>query len=150
VSEAFDTVVAFLQGDGWPVAVRTDGGEIVATKFEGAAGIWICEGRVDAHQRFVFYSVAPALVPESRRAAVAEYLTRVNAGLVVGNFELDLDGGAVRMKTSLDFEGEPLSPTLIRNLVYANVRAMDHYAPGLVAVSDGHEPADAIARLDSG
>ncbi len=148
MSDALDTIVAYLQADGWPVAVRTDVGEIVATKYEGRAGIWICEGRVDAHQRFAFYSVAPITVPEDRRAAVAEYLTRVNAGLVVGNFELNLETGDARMKTSLDFEGETLSPGLVRNLVYANVRAMDHYAPGLVAVSEeGVEPAEAIARL---
>ena len=142
-----EAVVGFLESDGWPVAVR---GDVVATKFEGRAGIWICEGRIDAHERFAFYSVAPEPVPEERRLAVAEYLTRVNAGLVVGNFELDLGRGIVRMKTSLDFEGEPLSTTLVRNLVYANVRAMDHYAPGLVAVAAGEaQPDEAIARVEA-
>ena len=150
MSDALDTIVGFLQTDGWPVAVRTDVGEIVATKFEGASGLWICEGRLDAHERFAFYSVSPDLVPEPRRSAVAEFITRVNAGLVVGNFELEFATGTVRMKTSLDFEGEPLSAMLVRNLVYANVRAMGHYAPGLVAVSAGEEPAVAIGRLESG
>jgi len=137
VSEAFDTVVGFLRADGWPVALSPDGDERVATKFQGAAGIWICEGRVDPHERVIFYSVAPEPVPETRRAAVSEYLTRAKAGLAVGNFELDLDDGQLRFKTSLDFEGEPLSATLVRNLIYANVRAMDHFAPGLAAAMEG-------------
>jgi hypothetical protein len=80
VSELLDTVVGFLQADGWPVAVRTDTGEIVATKYEGRSGIWICEGRVDAHERFVFYSVCPVVVPEPRWSAVAEFVARANAG----------------------------------------------------------------------
>jgi len=150
VSEALNTIVGFLHQDGWPVAVRTDIGEVVATKYEGRAGIWICEGKVDDHQRFAFYSVSPVAVPPERRAAVADYITRANAGLVVGNLELDFDTGVVRVKTSVDFEGERLSAGLIRNLVYTNVRTMDNYAPGLLAVINGDaEPEQAIAAAES-
>jgi hypothetical protein len=148
MSELLDTVVEFLHSDGWPVAVRTDIGEVVATKYEGRSGIWICEGRIDAYERFVFYSVSPVAVPEPRRSAVAEYAARVNFGLVVGSLELDLEDGTVRMKTSIDVEGDRLSPALVRNLIYANVRTLDVYAPGLLLVIQADaSPAEALAQV---
>jgi hypothetical protein len=149
VSAAFDAVVAWLEGDGWPTATRVDDlGEHVATSYKSEAGLWACRGHVDVHERFAFYSLSPLTVPEPRRAAVADYLTRANWGLVVGNFELDLGDGEVRLKTSIDFEGGELTPPLIRNLILANVRVMDLYLPGLAATVEGGGGDDAAALIE--
>jgi hypothetical protein len=68
---------------------------------------------------------------------VADFLTRANYGLIVGNFEMDLNDGEVRYKTSIDVEGDELTPALLRNLAYTNVKTMDRYLPGLMSVMYG-------------
>ncbi|MBC7340390.1 MAG: YbjN domain-containing protein [Firmicutes bacterium] len=97
----------------------------------------------------MFYSVCPVNVPEGKRLAVAEYLTRANYGLVIGNFEMDFRDGEVRYKTSIDVEGAEIAPALVRNLVYANVITMDRYLPGLLGVIYGNlTPEQAIAQVE--
>jgi hypothetical protein len=49
---------------------------------------------------------------------VAEFLTRANSGMVIGNFELDFADGEIRYKTSIDVEGDKLSYAIIKRLVY--------------------------------
>ena len=102
----------------------------------------------DEDERIVFISAFPAVIDEDRRAAVGEYCHRANFGLAIGNFELDHDGGEVRFRTSLDVEGATPSEALVRNLVVANVLTMDRYVPGLLAVLDGTEPADAVEDVE--
>ena len=48
----------------------------------------------------LFLTYLPMKVEEDKRAAVAEYLTRANYGLHVGNFEMDMTDGEVRYKTT--------------------------------------------------
>lgn len=80
---------------------------------------------------------------------MAEYLTRANYGLVLGNFEMDFRDGEVRYKTSIDVEGAEIVPGLIRNLVYANVITMDRYLPGLLSVIYGNlTPHEAITQVE--
>ena len=81
---------------------------------------------------------------------MAEFLTRANYGLIVGNFELDFDDGEVRYKTSLDVEDAELLPALLAHIVYANVTNMDRYLPGIVAVlASSQTPAEAVAQIDA-
>ena len=62
--------------------------------------------------------------------AIAELLTRANYGIRIGNFERDYSDGEIRDKSSLDFECQSLTPTLIRNSIYPAVQTMDYYLPG--------------------
>lgn len=47
------------------------------------------------------YHILPFKAEESQRAAVAEYITRANYNLNVGNFEMDFSDGELRYKTTL-------------------------------------------------
>jgi hypothetical protein len=104
--------------------------------------------RVDLEQ-LIIYAVAPVKVPEETRVAVAEYITRANYGLRIGNVEMDFSDGEVRYKSSLDFEGETLTPQLIKMAIYPAVQTMDHYVPGLMAVIyGGKSPEEAVAEVE--
>lgn len=97
-------------------------------------------------ERLCFLSSYPGLVPAPRRLEAAEYLTRVNFGVLVGNFELDFESGLVRFKTSADVEGLEPSPTFLRNLVDANLNTASKYYPGLMKVLYANmSPSDAVA-----
>ena len=82
-------------------------------------------------------------------AAVSEFITRANFGMIIGNFELDLSDGEVRYKTSVDLEGVDIQSNMLRNLLYANVLTMDKYFTGLMRVIYGGITAqEAIQEIE--
>ena len=144
-----ETFAQFLINEGWPCEQLGDQ-LILRTGFQGNNGQWTCFAHCrPEYSQCLFYSVAPVRAPEVLRPAVAEYLTRANWGLIIGNFELDLEDGEVRYKTSIQLEGIDLSDQLLRPLVYGNVEVVDKYLPGLEAViSLTKTPSSAIAAIE--
>lgn len=147
--EAFDTLRQFLEEDEWHPQ-RVEERYIYRMGFSGKNGTTSCYAQIRPDlDQFLFYVVAPVKAPESARPAVAEFITRANYGLRIGNFEMDYRDGEVRYKSSLDFEGIALSPPLIKHAAYPAVQTMDRYLPGLMAVIYGDKPADqAIAEIE--
>ncbi len=146
---AFTTLHQFLEEDGW-FPQQLDDKYIYRMGFSGHNGQTVCYAqiRVDLEQ-FLFYIIAPVKAPEEMCLTVAEFITRANYGLRIGNFEMDFSDGEVRYKSSLDFEGEILTPKLIKMAIYPAVQTMDRYLPGLMSVIDGGQtPAEAIAEIE--
>ena len=140
---------AFFEDDDWHVTPM-DSMPVLSMGFTGKSGKWMCfaQAREDQNQ-FVFYSVCPMNVPDDKLSTVAEFITRANYGMIIGNFEMDYADGEVRYKTSIDVEGDNLSNALIKQMVYANVIVMDRYLPGLMRVIfGGVEPAHIIATIE--
>lgn len=99
----------------------------------------------DAEQ-LLFYGVAKTNVPPALRSAAAEFLTRANYGMVVGNFELDFSDGEVRYKTYVEAapDSGPVSHVQLKSALFHNVRMLDKYLPGLRKLLDeGVSPLDA-------
>jgi len=145
----FDTMVQFFTEDDWKFH-QLEGKPILSMAFKGDSGSWMCYAQArEEQQQFVFYSVMESNVPADRRQAVAEFLTRANYGLTLGNFEMDFTDGEVRYKTSVDVEGGELTKQMVKTLVYVNVLMMDKYLPGIMSVIyAGTSPADAVARIE--
>ncbi len=100
-------------------------------------------------QQVALYGVLPFAVGPERRADALELITRINYGQVIGNFEMDLDDGELRFKTSLDFDGAELTLELLRQLFAANVAVMSHYLPAILAVVlRSRDAQSALAALD--
>lgn len=148
--QAFETLRAFLEEDGWYPQQIGDR-NVYRVFFSGNNGDLRCYAKIDVKlQIFIFYAFAPIKVPEEMRPIVAEYVTRANYGLRIGNFELDYRDGEVRYKSSLDFEGDTLTPSLIRNATYAAVQTMDNYLDGLMHVTFGTKiPEQAIKDIEN-
>lgn len=147
---AFATLGEWLEQDGWfpqPLEERT----IYRTLFTGKNGDLRCYAQIIFElEQFVFYAVATTRVPEEVRPAVAEFITRANYGMRIGNFEMDYSDGEVRYKSSLDFEGEALTPALIHNAIYPAVMTLDRYLPGLMSVMfGGRTPYEAIQEIEA-
>lgn len=146
----FDTLIKFFADENW-AATRLADETILQMAFQGHSHQWMCfaQAREDSAQA-VFYSVAPVIVPGDKRLAVAEYISRANYGLIIGNFEMDFEDGELRYKTSIDLEGLEPTPALFAPLVYANVATMDRYLPGVMSILYGSaSPAEAIDRVES-
>jgi hypothetical protein len=147
--QAYNTLGQFLDEDGW-FPRRMEGKHSFSMSFNGKAGDMRCYAavRVDIEE-FLFYAVAPIKIPDAVRPAVAEYLTRANYGLRIGNFEMDYSDGEVRYKSSLNFEGQELSSEYIRNTIFPAVHTMDRYLPGILRVSfGGATPLEAIEEVE--
>lgn len=142
-------MAAFFNQDDWDY-VSLEEGATLEMAFIGDNGRWSCSAQArDEEQQFLFYSICPLTIPAEKRSAIAELLTKANSGLILGNFELDYSDGEVCYKTSIDVEGDRLTPTLIESLVYTNVTMMDQYLPGIIAVLNGTSPDDAIAQVEA-
>jgi hypothetical protein len=149
MGEMFDVINKFFTDNEW-YFMRLDDRPVLQMGFQGKNGKWTCYASVDEEQRiFFFYSVCPIVIPEENRPAVAEFTTRANYGMKIGNFELDYNDGEVRYKTSVDVDNVPFVPQLISNMVYANVWTMDRYLPGILSVVYGNTlPQEAIAKVE--
>lgn len=139
----------YFRRDDWNVQLMEDR-PVLRMGFGGRSDHWNCVAIVyEDREQFVFYSVCRGNVSEDRRNAVAEYLTRANYGLTLGNFEMDYEDGEVRYKTSIDFQDSQLTFEQFRTLVYSNVLTMDRYLGGLRAVMyEMADPAQAIAEAE--
>ena len=151
MGQLFEAVVDYLTEDDWKFNVVKDDTALMLS-FRGEAGSWQCFATVDEEKQwFTFYSILPSNVPEEKRVEIAEFITRANYGLVIGNFEMDYGDGEVRYKTSVDVEGGELTPKMIENLMRANLMTMDRYFPGVMGVLYGdRDPAEAIAETEEG
>lgn len=149
VVRAFQAIEAFLKDDGWnPVVDEANLAFHLA--YLGSHGRLEISLRLDPDsEHFMVRVQAPVAVPERARAAAAEFLTRANYGLQVGNFELDLRDGEVRFKTGYIFEDIGITPRAVHNHLYAALNAMERYLLGLLAVSTGAKnPAQAIRDIE--
>ncbi len=130
----FNAMIEFFDEDEWQYQWEV-GLSILSMGFSGMNGKWMCYAQArEAQRQFVFYSVLPVNVPANKRADVAEFITRANYGMIIGNWEMDYTDGEVRYKTSMDVEGIDISAPMIRQLVYANLVVTDRYLTGIMRV----------------
>ncbi|MBD2504560.1 type III secretion system chaperone family protein [Anabaena azotica] len=149
-ASVFAQISQFFQQEDWQYE-QISQKSILRLAFQGRNGKWDCFAKArEEQQQFIFYSICPVNAPQDKRLAVAEFITRANCGMMIGNFELDFNDGEISYKTSIDVEGDRLSNALIQRLVYANVTMMDEYLPGILSVIYGNvSPEDAIAQIET-
>ena len=146
-----DIALRFFEEERWQADFLGDESTLAAA-YLGDSGEYRCVLHVrDRAEQILFYAHFPVLIPPERRSAVGEYITRANQGMYLGNFELDMEDGEVRYKTSADVEGVDITPLFVRNLVYPCLSTMDRYAPGIQkVVTDQASPAEAIRDVEEG
>jgi hypothetical protein len=87
----------------------------------------------------LIYVVSMMKVPELRRRQMAEYITRANYNLKLGNFELDFKDGELRYKCTLLYDSTfPQSDAIVGKNFMAAVNTMERYLAGAMAVSFGN------------
>jgi hypothetical protein len=144
-------LAAFFQRRNWMIKIDYDDPGIHTT-YSGNNGQFNCFAKLRLEQsQLVFYSIFPIRTPLEKRKSMAEFITRANFGMVIGNFELDFSDGEVRYKSSVDFEEIGLPDKMLENLIHANILTMDRYLSGLYAIiySD-RDPAEVINEIETG
>lgn len=145
----FSTVVEFLQENNLSFQQIKEN-ECLVLGVEVKNGRFTCHVIVrEEKKQMAFYSICPINTPESKRQSIAEFITKANYGMIIGNFELDFKDGEIRYKTSIDVEGDRLTPALIKQLVFSNIAMMDQYLPGIMSVIYGNaSPDEAISQVE--
>lgn len=117
-----DCTRAYLEASGCRCRREEEGGSLYTFAARGEHGVY----------PVLVYARAPFLiciasfrqtVPDARRLEAAEYLHRINYGLLLGNFEMDYDEGEVRFRTSLMAEGSLTHEVLDRYIQMARGQA---------------------------
>ena len=83
---------------------------------------------------------------EDVRAQVAEFITRANYGLNLGNFEMDFSDGELRYKCSVDCENQLPGYDVIDNMVTIPPLMFQRYGDDLLAVMFGFSEAKAAVE----
>ncbi|MEX1367587.1 MAG: YbjN domain-containing protein [Nannocystaceae bacterium] len=131
----------YFEAEGWD-GQEPDEGVLVFRFEDDLDHQWGCLAVAhEEAEQLAFYSVVLSAVPPERRAEVTDFIMRTNYGMQVGNFEMDLDDGEIRFKTSIDVEGVELDRALCDNLVSLNLMIMGTYFDGLMAVVSGEKRA---------
>lgn len=153
----YSTITAYFDEAGWDYDAVGDGITVVCS-FKGSKHSWRCLAQaVEGRTLALFYSLALDEVPPERRGEAAVLVTRANYGLLEGAFELDLDDGELRLRTSVGldrlddgaFGAKGLAASLFGGIVLANVFTMDSYLPAILAVAEGSSSAaDAVAAVE--
>ena len=140
-----DCTRAYLEASGCRCR-REEGGSLYTFAARGEHGVYPV--LVYARAPFLFCSARfRQTVPDARRLEAAEYLHRINYGLLLGNFEMDYDEGEVRFRTSLMAEGS-LTHEVLDRYIQMPAAMLDRYAPGLAAiVAEGEIAGEALRRV---
>jgi hypothetical protein len=141
-----DVVLRFFEGEGLVVEMED---ALIRVTIPAEAARYQCVARVDDTTGvFVFYTSCPLQVPRERMAAAAELVARLNFDHVLGSLDLDVDNGLLRLKNSIDVEGEELTEGLVANLVYGTVASLDQMMPAIRAVIESSmAPTDAVRAV---
>ena len=100
--------------------------------------------------RVLVYCTYPTYVPAPRRLAVADAISRINYVNYVGNLEMDMNDGELRVRTILEGDsliGEPMIDRAIRR----GLDLADQYQAALLSIAFGNAlPADVLAMASRG
>jgi len=104
-------------------------------------------------EQVIIYSMLPQSAEEEKRPLVAEFLTRANYGIRLGNFEMDYSDGEIRYKTSLDvsdLDPDKITDKMIERIMSANISTVERYYKGIVGINMGFidSPEKAIAEIE--
>ena len=148
VKSLFERVAGYLDANDWSYTANAE-----KNYFSTGCRIKDASVRVilDVHesenwQRVLVYSCFPVYVPEHKRAAVAESITRINYGMIFGNLEMDLSDGEVRVRTIVEACGE-LGDPMIERALASNLETANRFLAPTLAVAFGNAAAETVLDL---
>ena len=149
MSELIDIATAALSELGWDYK-RVEQFPVLSVAVEAPNGVIdVFAHAHDDKQRLLIYLRPQGLIIESHQlGTMADFLTRANYGLPLGNFELDMNDGELNFKNSIDVTGGSLSAAMVKTLVLFGIESMNRYLPGMRAILQGTHPKEAIENID--
>lgn len=147
----FSRLIDFMEEEEWKYEIL-EGETVLRFHFKGSSGRLLCYADVEEEKDWlIFYSYLPVNTPQEKMLVMAEFVTRANRGMRIGNFELDFEDGEIRYKTSIDIEGGEFTSKMIDNLLRANLSTMNRYFPGMMElIYSDKTPKELIEKIEIG
>lgn len=150
VASLFGQLTDWFDSNDWNYAEHCGEEEsFLSAGVECKNGRWHLTAKANEELRQVyFWSVLDMNVPEERRTAVSEFITRANYGNRIGHFEMDWRDGEIRYNVSFSVADSVLTATQIDQAVDEALQGMDRHFVALMSVIYGNcEPAVAHDAL---
>ena len=97
------------------------------------------------------YTTLLQAVPEEKRSAVAEFITRANYGLPGGNFEMDWRDGELRYKVFLDqmmlIRSDKDAAAALFGSIFGSTHIWECYGDNLMALLEDTAPGKSVSEL---
>ncbi len=148
-STLIDTVIAAVEDHGWRYTRADEQVILFPVGGQRSAYDALVITNEEFHYATVYCTLGPR-VPDDRRAAIAEAITRANYGIAVGAFEMDFGDGELRFRVGIDVEDGVFSATMAKNMISLSVYMCDRYHDAIMRVIfAGEAPADAIESAEA-
>jgi hypothetical protein len=124
----------FFKSQGWQFT-QVEGKNVLLFGIGGKNGNFQCiADLIEEDNRLIFFSVCGANTPSNKRPEMLELLNNLNYELFFGNFEIDLEDGGIRFRTSISFNHVELNIEFIEELIMSNIITMDKSLPSIMAL----------------
>ncbi len=140
----FPMVTAALEEREWTYTVM-DGDSAIVRVRDVKASYDVFITTCDETRYVCCYCLLSVRVPQERRPAVADLLNRINWRIVLGNCELDVDSGEIRLRATVNVDGGRFSSEMLGTMLTASVYATEQYHDAVMQVAfGGAEPGEAF------
>jgi hypothetical protein len=145
-----ETVRDYLEADNFACSLHEQAG-FVECGFRGKNGLFVV--RIAAAVNPLSLGVLvriPLVVPDDRRLDMAEAVTRVNYGLLLGSFDFNLTDRTLRFRNSMPVADGTLTQEQFRRLLYAALASVNRYdrAFNRLLFADGLSAAEVVAEVE--
>ena len=149
--DAFATAKNVLKDVGWDPQETDFEGQLKVDFSKSAIPISDAEINIKVdYERLVCYFNFKDIAPKKHIDQVTKFFTLANFGLIIGNFEVNLDTGQVRFKSSLDFTGIKVQERLVKNVIRSAMDVVEDYGDAAAEVIKGQKTATkAIGEVES-
>ena len=99
---------------------------------------------------FKVLCVPPIAADDGSIDVTAEFLTRVNYSMNIGNFEMDYSDGEIRYKTAVLCSDTVPTYSQVKDAIYLNIITLERYCDALTMVLYGMITPEAAIKLLEG
>jgi len=132
-------------------SIRSDEESVVEVAFADSLVSLAAAFVFEDEHRFVFLLHLATPAPKDRSAEVLEFIARANHGLVVGNWEMNVDSGEIRFRVGVDYGDQPFSGDLLVSAIRSAMKTTDIYQEAFQRVLEGRQGAyEAIETVEAG
>lgn len=144
-----DIIKDFLRSQEWQFTEVEDK-NILLFGIGGKNGNFKCIVDLIADEkRLIFFSVPENNTPEDKKQDMLLLLNNLNCRLFFGSFEMDLQDGKVKFKTSISFNHFELNQNFVEELILSNIVTVDKCLPSIIGLMLGKMSVEKALELSA-
>jgi len=143
-----EKIIDYLKKREWSYTLSKISG-VLFFPVKGVNGTFNCAVEVSNNDFFfLFISFNGTNCPPEHRQRFSELLNRINFNLKFGNFELGMESGEIKFRTSLYYEEMEINDKIIENIIIRNIHIHDFAFPYFSKFLFGSIPMEEVyARI---